>query len=209
MQCLRRCALAFLAVIALLAGAGAAVAWTASGWLARSDPPGKADAIVVLGHEPIRVYEAADLFKQGVAPLVVLSRPKRQHQRLFLEARGFTINWFEVAGAKILADAGVPAEAVRVIDEEVISTVTEAIAFGRALPQAARIVVVTSPSHVFRSRLIFRRTLADRQIAVVGNRHETLDRAWWRDQEDALAVIAEFIKLPFYLAGGRMRPAQP
>lgn len=209
MQCLRRCALAFLLIGVLLVGAALSIAWTAADWLSTDDTLEKADAIVVLGHDPTRVFHAADLYRQGVAPLVVLSRPKRQKKGLLLESQGFPIHWFEVAGAKILADRGVPAAAIRVIDEEVISTVTEAIAFGRELPEAKRMVVVTSPSHVFRSRLIFRRTLPDRAIALVGSRYETLDRAWWREQEDAQAVLMEFVKLPFFLAGGRMKPAQP
>lgn len=204
MQCFRRCALAFLAMLALVVAAALGLAWTASDFLAAGDSLDRADAIVVLGHDPTRVFEAADRFKEGVAPRVVLSRPRRSPRLVYLESQGIPSPWFEVAGRKILADRGVPEDAVSVLPDEVVSTATEAVAFGRMLPDARRLVVVTSPYHVFRTRLIFRHELPDRDIRVVASRYEKMPREWWREQELAINVLMEFVKLPFYLAGGRL-----
>ncbi len=204
MQCFRKCALAVLAMAVACVATAAALAWTAADFLAASDEPAPADAIVVLGHDPSRVFQAADAFRDGLAPRVVLSRPVRAPRNVFLESQGIAYPWFETTGRAILVARGVPEAAIEVLPESVISTATEAVAFGRALPDARRLLVVTSPYHVFRTRLIFNRELPDRDIRVVASRYEALPRHWWREQETAILVLMEFVKLPFYAVGGRL-----
>lgn len=204
MQCFRRCALAFLVAFTLVIALAFGLAWTASDFLPASDTPAPADAIVVLGHDPTRVLEAADRFHEGLAPRVVLARPRRSTHLALLEPEGVPYPWFEVAGRTILTRRGIPETAVSVMPDEVVSTATEAIAFGRMLPEARRIIVVTSPYHVMRARLIFRNELPDRDIRVVASRYEAMPRRWWREQQLAINVLMEFLKLPFYLAGGRL-----
>lgn len=206
MQCLRRCAVALVVAGVALAAVLAGLAFSASGWLAAEDDRAPADAIVVLGHDPTRVFQAADLYREGLAPRVILSRPRRAPRQEYLDAQGIPVPWFEVAGVKILQDRGVPPAAISIISEEVISTWTEAHAFARHAPDARRLLVVTSPYHVRRSRLVFRKALPDHDIRVIASRYEELPTRWWREQDTAISVTMEFIKLPFFLFGGRMQP---
>lgn len=55
-----------------VAAAAAAFLWNAARWLNNPDPPAPADAIVVLAGRFERSMYAADLFRQGYAPRVVL-----------------------------------------------------------------------------------------------------------------------------------------
>ena len=207
MQCFRRAVVVVLLLVALL-GALAVIALRHSAeWLSADDAPAIADAIVVLGHDPSRVFQAADLYNAGFAPRVLLSRPRRAPRYERLEAEGIPFPWFEVAGRTILLNRGVPESAIANFGERLHSTVAEARAVAMLEPPLGRILVVTSPYHVLRARRVFNDHLPNADIRVVASKYETLDRAWWRDQEDALPVVVEIIKLAFYRLGGRMDDA--
>jgi uncharacterized SAM-binding protein YcdF (DUF218 family) len=206
MRCLVRCTLALFALGAILAGLAAVAGRDASAWLARPDPLDRADAIVVLGQDPTRAFEAADLYRAGLAPRVLLSRPKREARLLYLESQGIGVPWFEVAARTILRGRGVPEEAIGTFGDKLISTLTEAQAVAAALPGARRLIVVTSPYHARRARLIFRDLLPGADVRLAENHYETLPRAWWADETSANNVIMEFLKLAFYEAGGQMSP---
>ncbi len=65
--------------------------------------------------------------------------------------------------------------------------------------------MVTSPYHVRRTRLIFYEALGDRGIefAVVATPLETFPDDWWRSQDSAREVLLEWVKIAFFLVGGR------
>jgi uncharacterized SAM-binding protein YcdF (DUF218 family) len=204
MRCLRRCTLVVLSLCAVLAASSIILARHVSAWLEASDELASADAIVVLGQDPTRVFEAADLYRKGYAPRVLLSHPKRRSSLIYLESQGISVPWFEVAGHKILRDRGVPEAAIGSLGENLISTVTEARAVATALPAARRLIVVTSPYHVRRARIVFHDTLRGVDVRVAASHYEVLPRAWWTEEESAMDVVMEFIKLAYFEAGGRM-----
>src|SRR2546422_8107228 len=77
--------------VALALAAAAAVTLLAAGRaLVVADPlPPRADAIVILaGSVPDRVLEAADLYRAGVAPRVVVTRERLRRGDAALRARG-------------------------------------------------------------------------------------------------------------------------
>ena len=80
MQCFKRCTLAIVGLVTAIGIAAAIWAASIAGVLNSPDQPRNADAIVVLGADPSRVLEAADLYKAGFAPRILLSDPIREKQ---------------------------------------------------------------------------------------------------------------------------------
>ena len=72
-----RCALTLALVVTAAAFFLAGIAWFAAGWLSASDKLVKSDQILVLAGEPARFLYGADLYRQGYAPEVYVSRPVR------------------------------------------------------------------------------------------------------------------------------------
>lgn len=124
----------------------------------RVDQARPVDAIVVLGAaqydgEPspqlaARLDHAAELYAEGLAPLVVVTGGKRPGDR-FTEAE---------AAAAYLQERGVPAAAVE-LENEGRTTVESLNGAAGALEARGldRVLIVTDPYHALRSRLIAQR----------------------------------------------------
>jgi uncharacterized SAM-binding protein YcdF (DUF218 family) len=204
MQCFKRCVLTLLALGVLAAAAAAIAAYNLAGWLRADDPPQRADAIVVLGDEPTRALAGADLYHARHAPRVLLAKPYRSPRRLLAEREGVATAWFEDAARAILVRKGVPASAIETYGKDVKSTAAEARALRELFPAGIpTLLVVTSPYHVARARIILRDALPNARVLVVASRYETFPDRWWADREAAPQVLLECAKLVFYLLGGR------
>lgn len=138
----------------LLAGAYLLVSLLQVWWVGRSDQARPVDAIVVMGAAQYdgrpspqlaaRLDHAAELYRDGLAPLVVVTGGKQPGDR-FTEAQ---------ASQAYLEDRGVPAEAIRREDAgstslESLQAVAELLA-GRSLD---RVLLVSDPFHSLRIRL--------------------------------------------------------
>jgi uncharacterized SAM-binding protein YcdF (DUF218 family) len=202
MTCLKRCALGLLVALVLVAGAAALLVRQAPGWLAASDAPDKADAIIVLGSEVTRAMTGASLYRQGFARVVYLTAPRREPRYVALEADKIFWPWFDDVARTLLRNRGVPDDAIRLLGKDLLSTVAEAREAARVLgPQAGTLLVVTSPYHVHRARKVFSDHLPTARILVVGSGEEPLPERWWTDQESARNVLLELAKLVFYKLG--------
>lgn len=200
-----------LSLVAALAGAMGTFAWNAGRWLHVPDEPGPADAIVVLAGGYFRHIEAATLFRRGLAPQVLVSVPAGDPAAPALAALGVRLVPQVEIQEQILRAMGVPESALRRLGEANVSTVDEAAAAARAMPgQGVRLLVVTSPSHVLRARMVFRDAFAGRDagIRVVAAGQEVFPARWWTSQGAARDVLLEWVKVLFYVLGGRFR-AQP
>jgi uncharacterized SAM-binding protein YcdF (DUF218 family) len=205
MHCLVRCG-AVLAALVLAAAAAIGVAGLrASSWLSASDAPRRAAAIVVLGDDPLRALTGADLYREGVAPRMLLSAPFRSARQVRLDQEGVAAPWFEDAAARLLRGHGVPAAAIETFGSALKSTYAEGLALAPLVAPGETVVVVTSPYHVRRARIILRDALPGREVLVVGNGHETLPDNWWTEQEATRNVLLEGAKFAYYYAGGRFR----
>jgi uncharacterized SAM-binding protein YcdF (DUF218 family) len=165
--------------------------------------PISADAIVVLaGSIPDRALEAADLYREGVAPRVIVTRERLRRGELALRSRGVRLVESDEETRRTLRALGVPADAVRRLGSRNRSTATEAATIARwACARRLRaLVVVTSRAHTRRARLILRRTLEPAvAVAVRPSRHDDFDAGrWWRDRRDAKTVLGEYEKLAHY-----------
>jgi uncharacterized SAM-binding protein YcdF (DUF218 family) len=193
-----------LMLAVLAAAAGSVVLVGAGRLLVVGDPlPTRADAIVVLaGSIPDRALEAADLYRSGVAPVVVVTRERLPRGEASLLARGVRLPEGDTLTLAALQGLGVPREAIHVLRRRTRSTESEAAtiarwACGRHL---RRVVVVTSRYHTRRARLILRRSLGPGvALAIRPSRYDGFAAAaWWHDRRDAKSVLSEYQKLTHY-----------
>jgi uncharacterized SAM-binding protein YcdF (DUF218 family) len=204
MQCFKRCVLGFLTIALLAIVLAAFAAYNIAGWLRESDPPQRADAIIILGDDLTRVLQGADLYRAGLAPRVLLSAPARSPRYLRLEREGLPINWFEEAGRTLLERHGVPETAIATFGRGLRTTYQEARAIHALFPDGEpTLLVVTSPYHVRRARIIFRDALPNARVLVVASRYEPFPDRWWTERYAASQVVLECAKLAFYTLGGR------
>lgn len=193
--------------------AGAAALLLAGSWLTRDDDlaglsrENPARAIAVLGGSPFRPLHAADLYARGLAPLVYVSAPVRAKDVALLESVGAAPLPQEEVYRRLLAARGVPEAAIRAFGQGLVSTAREAAELARELgPGPGTLVVVTSPYHVLRARLTFRRDLPGWKVLVSATPYEPFPARWWTTQQTALKVLSETAKLAWFLLGGRYGP---
>lgn len=174
-------------------------------WIDFSEPPEKADLIVVLAGGFARPIHAAELYKAGYAPEVWLSRPYRGETERAVDALGVRLPREEEVNREILRKLGVPASAIRLYGRDAMSTVNEALALkAEARTRDKRVLVVTSRWHARRSKMIFERELRDAAwVRVTAAEGEPFARRWWTDQAMARMTVLELAKLAYYLIGGR------
>ncbi|MBI5910730.1 MAG: YdcF family protein [Betaproteobacteria bacterium] len=203
-HCAKKCGL-FLLIVFFAAAIGAAAGLSyAADWLSAGDRPQKADAILVLGGGYSRPFQAADLHRQGLARKIYVSVPAREDQHRLLDDAGIAFPREEEIVRQVLLKKGVPASAIEYLGKDLISTAAEAQAaralFANGTP---RLLVVTSPYHLRRARMIFRDILPAADIRVIATGYDPLPQVWWKDQNAARNVLLELAKITFYQFGGR------
>ncbi len=187
-----------LAVILLVAALGAAALvaarrplLTAVGqFLIVQDPLDRADVLVVLsgGRRDERVRQAAELFHQGYAPLVMLSGGE--------EMAGISIP--ELQRRQALAHQ-IPAS--RLLFETGSTSTAEQARFLRPILErrgARRAIVVTSSFHTRRTRYLFRKAFTGSTVGVgvyPVQRDWFSPIEWWTREQDTEQVVLEYIKL--------------
>jgi uncharacterized SAM-binding protein YcdF (DUF218 family) len=133
----------------------------AGDWLGDSlvdvDPLAKADYIVVLGGHPERFVEAAQLYREGWAPKVIITSTKRSADRL----------------TSITEAYGVRREDI-LLDDATTRTSTHPETVARLPgvdPKSQRFIILTSPYHTSRSRACFKH---------YGYKHICMQSTGWR-----------------------------
>jgi uncharacterized SAM-binding protein YcdF (DUF218 family) len=146
----------------VLAGIGALLA---PRLLQVEDTLEKADYIVPLAGDWHRYIKAAELYKAGLAPKILLSNSrvgKPNRLTKLREEMGIPRTDPREFRARLLAHLGVPGNAIDAFGEGHISTVEEAEALrGFLKGKPARFILVTSPYHTRRARMIFRNVMPD------------------------------------------------
>jgi len=188
---------------------GGALVLTAGYWLRMDDAPKKADAIVILAGDIHRAIHAADLYHQGLAPVILLGRP-HQGDPDVLCGLGFPCPTQIESMERVLTAKGVPPGVLRLYGQDHMSTVEEAESLNRELgPQPRTLLVVTSPYHCRRARMILSGILRRHELVMTPTPYERFDAKWWAHQGSAAAVVSEVAKFVFYFLGTpfRSRPA--
>jgi uncharacterized SAM-binding protein YcdF (DUF218 family) len=184
---------------------GTVVIGSAGYWLSANDKLIASDAIVILaGGVPERALYAGDLFCKGYSSHVYISRGAQGHSRSLLDDLGIHLPLAEEINRQVLLYKKVPHQNISIFGKGSISTAEEAHALNQMLgTDKQRIIVVTSPYHVKRARMILTDVMAGYEISVVGTPYDSFQKQWWKDQDSARNVMLEITKIFFYVLGGR------
>jgi uncharacterized SAM-binding protein YcdF (DUF218 family) len=198
----RRAVVAVLAVLALILIGWAVHApvlrWAGSN-LSIEDPLAEADVIVVVaGRAPFQERAAADLYLQGWAPRVLISRAKNPPGVEALVAMGVRPLDLQAESRAALLRFGVPANAVVALSEPVRITEEELAVVQREARARnwRRLILVSSPEQTRRVKTIwYGRGPRDMGVIVRGSPYGRPDGVWWRDRRLAEAVLHEYLGL--------------
>lgn len=163
-----------------------------------------ADAIVVLaGGDFDREIEAAELFRGGYAPHVVMTLEPEGPRLAYLAERGIHLPTAEERRLQILAALGVPRDSVIVLKGTVTSTFDEARTVGAWGAQVGvrRLIIVSSPFHTARAKFIFERYIGHPDITLImrtSKVHEFKPESWWTKRAMLREGIFELQKLVAY-----------
>jgi uncharacterized SAM-binding protein YcdF (DUF218 family) len=189
-----------LAVLALIIGAGFWAARNVGQWLVDPDPLEHALAIVVLsGETPFRAMEAAEIYRQGWAPEVWLLRDQEGKGDATFANLGIPHPSEQYFDEQVLERLGVPRKAIRIIEPPTTNTVSEVVRLAQELRrlEGDKIIVVTSPLHTRRVKLIWHKVVGARPRAIL--RYDTFEpsdpRHWWRATQDIQDIGHEMLGL--------------
>ena len=196
---------ALLIVLLLLAAA-----WfvpRAGRYLVVEDPLAKSDAIVVLaGSRAERWLEAADLYREGWAPRIILSAGREEDAEVQLRKKGIRFPSDAELARDAMIQLHLPADAIAIMPERLDNTAQEAesvLRTGRAQGWH-QLIVVTSKYHTRRASFAVSRALRGSGIRVLvrATRYDTAtpDR-WWASRADFRFVTSELQKLLAYRLG--------
>ena len=178
-------------------------------WLKGTDLPVAANAIIILSGPPTRSLYAADLFKHGFAEELYITQPVRELPLKMLDDLGVYIPRSEQIHMEVLLKRGVPKERIHLLPDICKSTVDEAEAASREFKnKTCNIIVVTSPYHVKRTKMIFKDKVKECKFIVLPTPYEPYPEKWWTDQDSARNVVLELMKIVFYKFGGRFRSGE-
>ena len=203
MQCFRRCLLAILAFVAIGVAAVAGTLFVPAPWLSSADEPVPSCASVVVGGDPSRGLAAADVYRLGLAPRVVVSAAAPTARDKRLAAAGITMPLDDELARRVLVARGVPESAIALFGRDLQSTVDEARALRELFRAGEKLLVVTSPLHARRARIVLETELPRERFRVIGSSYDPVPEKWWRDRDSARDVLLEVAKLTYFLAGGR------
>lgn len=153
-------------------------------WLVE-DPLVKADAILVLSDDNFyadRSTRAAELFRQGLAPVVVASGVRLRPYAGISELMEHD-----------LAERGVPKEKILRFPQDADNTLEEAKSLAKLAGEKNwhSVIVVTSNYHTRRARYIFRRTFpASIAVSVASARDGDFDPEHWFEKRRSVKRLA-------------------
>ena len=171
--------------------------------LSAADEPVESDYAFVLAGKPFRALEAADLYKEGLVKKIYVSKPFESMERSKFEKMGIIIPRKEWLTQQVLLRSGVPLDDILFFGTNSLSTVEEILAIKKMVTRSnAKFMVVTSPYHVRRTKMILSDYFKEHSYRVILNRHENMAEPWWTQQSSALQVVLEVSKIFYYNLGG-------
>ena len=163
--------------------------------LFRVNDPAPSDAIVVLlGGPGDRPARAAELYRQGLAPLILIGTSTENPKARLNETQ---------LAISDMVELGVPRSAIHMMPGLVTSTQHEAqkVAAFAVSHSFERVTVVTTSFHTARSRWIVRKALKGTNIDVrmAASRHTQFnERTWFHSDEGMVTYFSEAIKTIYY-----------
>jgi uncharacterized SAM-binding protein YcdF (DUF218 family) len=172
--------------------------------LVRSDPLVKADVIVVLsGDTPARELAAADLFRAGCPPRVLVTQAPEKPAIRELLARGVDAELEFDRQLRYLRELGVPDSALVPLRTTVQTTTDEAqlVAGWCRDHKVGRLIVVTSNYHTRRAGYIFKWAMKGQNAAILVHAATLVafdPNTWWQSRPSLLMGLMEWQKTVFY-----------
>jgi uncharacterized SAM-binding protein YcdF (DUF218 family) len=162
--------------------------FAAENWIVE-DPLDKADALIVLSDDNFyadRATRAAELFREGKAPLIVASGRRLRPTAGIAELMEHD-----------LVERGVPKDRILRFAQDAGSTKEEAEALVKLAKTRKwhKTIVVTSNYHTRRARYIFNRVFPqDIEVRVASARDGDFDpQHWWEKRESTKDLMKEFV----------------
>jgi uncharacterized SAM-binding protein YcdF (DUF218 family) len=186
-------------VVAVILSRSVWLVWP-GGWLVVNEHPLRSDVIVVpSGHTSWRISKATKLFHDGYASALFTTASGDLDETLL--AMGMRITDTDVV-EHMLVRKSIPREAITVVAGGT-STYTDALAF-REYARTKRVrsaILVTSHLHSRRARWTYERVLPQtlRLTVIDADQPEFSVDRWWQSENGLLDVVAEYLKLGFYL----------
>jgi len=181
------------------------LSWLAAKALIVEAPLPHADAMVVMAGSAVfkeRTHHAAELFRAGRAPKILVTNDNQQAGWAQDEQRN--IPYWELT-ARYLRREGVPASAIEIVPEPVTGTYEEArVLRGYAESKSLRsLLIVTSAYHTRRARWTLNRTFASSGIAVgidavPPGYQAPRPSTWWLHLTGWRLVPGEYVKMIYY-----------
>jgi uncharacterized SAM-binding protein YcdF (DUF218 family) len=168
--------------------------------------------VILLASTPERELEAADIYHQGYAPMILIVDFSTHSQRL-LDSLKLRVPRGRETVISVLGQLDVPAESIHIIPGVVSSTQGEAVAvrnFLQTRTDIDTIILVSSPYHMRRATILFRRELKklDHDVKVIPRPSSysnfNTSKRWFRNRNTAILVITEYLKIiasPFDFRG--------
>lgn len=151
------------------------------------EQPAASDALIVLGGDNYaadRAFRAAELYRAGVAPVVVASGRMLRRNVSLAEITGHDLESF-----------GVPAQSIVKLEHRGQNTREEAAEIARLIQSRGwkGVLVVTSNYHARRARFIFERVLPPGiTLGVSGARDSEFDPSrWWQTRQGQKLFLTE------------------
>jgi uncharacterized SAM-binding protein YcdF (DUF218 family) len=187
--------------IVILVTAAAAMPFLGT-WLESQDYLEKADYIVPLPGDDQRLLTAAELYKQGFAPRILLSH------ELPPPAGSPSTDTYE-SQLRVLEKEGVPRASTASLGSNQATIVDTAEALKTLVEgRRAKVIVVASGIQSLRTKVIFEDVVPRARFIVVSPADGGVERPWWNSQESALRTIAEATQLAHYWIGSSLRALQ-
>ena len=162
--------------------------FAAESWIV-NEPAAKADAIVVLSDDNFyadRATHAAELFRQGAAPVVVASGRRLRPSAGIVELMMHD-----------LVERGVPKDSVISLPHDAENTREEAATIARfaADHHWKKLIIVTSNFHTRRARYIFQKVVpAGMETSVASARDGDFDpEHWWEKRKSTKEFLGELL----------------
>jgi uncharacterized SAM-binding protein YcdF (DUF218 family) len=157
--------------------------------------PVKADLIVALGGDGgARAVKAAELYRQGYAPRVLLTGVEGGDDW----TRRHYLDW----RAKYLIDEGVPRSAL-LFDDVSRSSWAEAVNTLGLMRREGwkRVLIVSDPPHLWRLEWVWHRLAPNAGVEyrlVASQPRWWHPGRWWADEQSESFVVSELIKITYY-----------
>jgi uncharacterized SAM-binding protein YcdF (DUF218 family) len=195
-------------ITALLIVAAAAYSFVEVGrFLAPEDPLQKADAVFVFaGRYVERPLEAGDLYREGYAPRIVITRDRDDMPVPALERRGINIPTHIEVTRRMLQEMQIPDEAIITPDRihDHTSDEAETLRHLALKYQWRRVILVSSKYHLRRVAFAASRALRGTGVEIVlrATRYDNSTPArWWTRRADIRWIASEVPKFIGYRLG--------